>query len=402
MPYYTFVAKDQHGRNYTGNLFGATEQAVFFRLQKLGYVVLSVTERDTDEGIQILPPRITLEDVVLFSRLLSTVIATGLPAVDALAALEEQTENPTFKRTIRKVREDVEKGESLSNAFEKHPKAFPHFFVSMVRSGEAGGNLAEVLDHLADYLEKDHDLRRNIRSAFTYPKFVVTLMIVLTIVLFYKVFPVLAEFYAEAPENVKIPHATKLLMNFSLFIADNWTLVLVVLGTLVASFFVFRMHRATKPIYDRLMITLPVVGPINKRVSITRSVRTLGSMLKCGVPLMTSLESTKNLANNAVIGEDIEKVMESVETGGTISSPLRLSTSFPPIAVYMISVGEHSGRLPELLHGCANALDKEIDHLVKQLLIALEPALIVLIAIMVAFMAIALYLPIFSSITAIQ
>lgn len=402
MPYYNFVAKDQNGRNYRGSLFGATEQAVFFRLQQIGYVVLSVTEkRSANDTFQILPPRVTIEDIALFSRLLATVVEAGLPAVDALAALEEQTENTTFKKIIREVRENVEHGSSLSSAFEKHPKIFPHFFVAMIRSGETGGNLSEVLEYLADYMEKDQELLRGMASAFAYPKFVLIMICMLLVVLFRWVFPVLRNFYAEA-NNMKLPRATKLLMDGCGFIVDNKVPLGVGLAVLVISFFVFKTSKATRPVYDRMVLSLPFIGPINRRLTLGRTVRTLGSMLMCGVPLITSLETTKSLTNNQQVAKDLGEVIKSVETGGTISSPLRMAASFSPLAVYMISVGEHSGRLPDLLNSCADAIDKEIEHLVKQFLLVLEPAMIVMIAIIVGFLAIAIYLPVFSTFTSFQ
>lgn len=402
MPYYNFVAKDHQGRNLAGSLFGATEQAVFFRLQQLGYVVLSVTEKTAKDTFELFPQRVTIEDIVVFSRLMSTVIDTGLPAVDALAALEEQTENTTFRKIIRRIREDVEQGSSLSRAFEKHPKVFPHFFISMVRSGEAGGNLPQVLEHLCVYMEKDQDLKRNLKTAFTYPKFILILMAFLISFLFVKVFPVLRDFYAEAPDKIKIPQATKMLLDGTQFVYDNWKILAMAAAFIVIGFSVFRKHPRTRPIYDEMVMKIPRIGPLNRRIMVTRTIRTLGSMLACGVPLITSLESVKNLTNNYWIDQDLTRVIDSVETGGTVSSPLRLSKSFPPLAIYMIAVGEHSGRLPQLLNGCADAMDKEIDHLIKQLLIALEPAMIVVIAIIVAFLAIALYLPVFSSFTMVS
>lgn len=400
MPYYNFIAKDPNGRNYRGSLFGVTEQAVFFRLQQIGYVVLSVTEKNSpNDAIEILAPKITIEDIALFSRLLATVVDAGLPVVEALAALEEQTENTSFRKVIRKIRYDVEEGTSLSSALHKYPKVFPHFFVSMVLSGEAGGNLPEVLEYLSRYMEKDQQLTRGIRSAFAYPKFVLVLISGLLVVLFRYVFPVLQKFYDDAPGNIRLPRATSLLMSGCSFVSEHSIAIVVSLVVFSLSFLIFKKHDFTKHIYDKMIFSLPLMGPINRRLSLSRTIRTLGSLLHCGVPLISALETTKNLTNNKQVELDLEEVIKSVETGGTISSPLRMSTSFSPLSIYMISVGEHSGRLPELMGSCADAIDKEIDHLVKQLLLILEPALIVLIAIIVAFLAIAIYLPVFSTFT---
>lgn len=394
MPHFQFIAKDQLGRNYSGTLYGATEQAVFFRLQKLGYVVLSVTEKEISEGIVLIHQKITIDDVVVFTKLLSTVISTGLPAVDALAALEEQTENVSFKKVIKQVREEVENGSALSAAFEKHPKVFPHFYISMVKSGEASGNLVQVLDNLTSYLERDTELKRQISSAFTYPKLVLLLAFCAIFVFTFRVIPAFDKIYSQA--DIKLPQSTRMMLGFSNFVLDNWLMCTGALVVAVVGFLLFRVSPSTKPIYDRLRLSVPVLGPINTRIAVSRTIRTLASMLQCGVPAITSLETARNLVDNDCLSRDLQRVIESVEAGGTISSPLRLSRDFSPLVTYMISAGEQNGNLSEMLEGCCNALEREINHLMKKLLLILEPMITVAVALIIGFIAIAMYLPIFN------
>ncbi len=397
MPNYDFVIKDHLGRNYRGTFFGPTEQAVFFRLQKSGFIVISVTEKQEKEGFSLFGQSVTTGEVAIFTKLLATVIRTGLPAQEAIAAIEEQTENRSLRRVIRQVREDIEHGMSMSAAFEKHPKIFPHLFVSMVHSGELSGNISEVLDRIAEYLEKDNDLRRSMKQAFTYPKIIFTIAIGAMIIIMTKVIPAYSKIYAQT--KVKLPVMTSMLMQMSDFFQKHWLPVFAVIGLLVMGFIYLKNSPAGRPVYDMFVMKMPFIGPINNRILISRAVRTLGSMLKSGVPLITSLETVSSIVNNYHIEKDIERILENVEAGNTISSSIRLSKNFLPIVIYMFSSGESSGRLPDLLLSCSDVIEKEIAFLTKRLITILEPMLTIFVALIVAFIAIAMYLPIFNFLT---
>lgn len=392
MPHYNFVAKDQMGRNYRGTLFGPNEQSVFFRIQKIGYVVISVTEKEEKKGPALFAQAITRSDIVIFSKLLGTVISTGLPAVDALAALEEQTENMSLKSVIRVVREDVEHGATLTAAFVKHPKVFPHLFTSMVNSGEISGKIAEVLDRAADYMEKELELRRTISTALIYPKIVLSIAGAAVIPLMMYVVPAIGSLVKET--KFKLPASTRALLAVNAFVNDNRITLAVFFAMLVMGFIFFKYHPSARGRYHALMMKMPLIGPINRRITIARTIRTLGSLLHCGVPLITSIESVKEVVDNEPIERDLDRVIESVEAGGTISSPLRLSRNFPSIAVYMIASGEQTGRLSDMLLMCAQAIEKEIEHLVKRFMVFLEPAITIFAALVVLFFAVAFYLPI--------
>jgi len=397
MPNYDFVIKDHLGRNYRGTFFGPTEQAVFFRLQKSGYIVLSVTEKQEKEGFSLFNQSISQGDIAVFTKLLSTVIKTGLPAQEAIAAIEEQTENRTLRKVIRQVREDIENGMSMSAAFEKHPKTFPHLFVSMVHSGEISGSITEVLDRVAEYLEKDSDLRRSIKQAFTYPKIILTIAVGAMVIIMTKVIPAYTKIYAQT--KVKLPYMTKVLMDISNFLQQHWIPVFAVIGLIIMGFVYLKNSPIGRPYYDMFVMKIPFLGPINRRILVSRTVRTLGSMLKSGVPLITSLETCKSVVNNYHLEKDIESILENVEAGNTISSTIRLSKNFLPVVIYMFSSGESSGRLPDLLLSCSDVIEKEIAFYTKRLITILEPMLTIFVALIVAFIAIAMYLPIFNFLT---
>ncbi len=404
MPHFTFVAKDSHGRNYRGSLYGATEQSVYFRLQKLGYVVLAVTEQtEVSEDAPLLPQRITNEDKVVFAKLLSVVIDAGLPAVDALAALEEQTGNFTLKKVIKKIREDVEHGMSLSSAFEKHPKVFEHYFISMIRSGESAGNLAEVLIRLSTYMEKDHDLRRSLKGAFIYPKIVLTIAAFAVAFLMVFAIPKISKFYESQGgpgSSFQLPKITQIMVNTSNFIAHEWQFdIAIVLGIFAIVYFL-KYTAQGKLITNRLYLKIPIYAQLYKRILVSRFTRTMSSMIYCGVPLLSALDTAKGVLDNHLIELDVDKMIETVETGGNMSSALRLSQYFPPLVVYMISAGEHSGRLADLLGTCSGALEKEIEYYTKRLLLYIEPLVTIFVALVVGFIAIAMYLPIFNIVMA--
>ncbi|HOO57242.1 MAG TPA: type II secretion system F family protein [bacterium] len=398
MPHYDFVARDQLGRNYRGTLYGPSEQSVFFRLQKIGYIVLSVTEKEEKDKIEIFTQNITQADIVIFSRLLGTVVDTGIPLVDALAAIEEQISNTTFRKIIRKVSEDVENGSSLSAAFEKHPHIFPHLFIAMVNSGELSGRLSEVLEKASDYLESDMELRRSISNSFVYPKIVLTIAFVGIIIVMKYFIPAIAGIYAQTPK-LKLPKFTKVLLSTSNYVSDNWIFFLALIAAMIAGYYFFKKSRMTRPYYDALIMSVPIMGTIMKRILIVRSIHTLGSMIECGVPLITALETVKSMTGNIYIEHDLDRVIENVEAGGTISNPLRMSRMFPPIVTYMIAAGEKSGRMHEMLINCTAVLEKEIQFMVKRTMIMLEPAVTIVVALVIAFIAIAIYLPFYQIMT---
>lgn len=399
MPDYDFIATDHQGRNFRGRLSGPTEQLVYNRIQKLGYVVLSITRREKKDSVPFIVTKVTQDDIVIFTKLLAAVLGAGLPVNDALTALEEQIEKYSLKKAIREVRIDVESGMALSNAFAKHTKVFPNIFVSMVRSGEMAGNIAEILDRLSLYLERDQEVRRSTKSAFLYPKVILFIASGAIIYLLRFVVPAFIRVYQQLNMYDKLSWSTKALMNISSFTVDYGLYLVGSIVFIVPLFLWFKSSPATRPIYDRMILAIPFFGKVTSRMSIARTVRSLGSMVESAVPILDALDTSKMVLNNKVIEDDIERVIENVELGGNISTPLRLSRHFPPIVIYMVAAGEHSGRLPHLLQKCADAMEKELEHTSKRLLFVLEIGLIIIVAVVIAFIAIAVYLPMFELIT---
>ena len=394
MPVYDFIAKDHSGRNFRGSLSGTTEQLVYSKLQNLGYVVLSITKVETKDSVPFIIPRVTLDDVVVFAKLFSTVISTGVTVLEALSALEDQTENYSLKIVIREVREDVAAGMSLADAFAHHPKIFPKLFVSMVRSGELGGEIGEVMERLSDYLERDQELRRAVQTTFFYPKVISGLALVAITYLLRVIVPQFQHVFQKMNIMDKLPTITKVIFAVSDFIMAYGIHIIVIAGMLLLLLLWMKSNVAGRALLDRIGMSIPYLGRINARVSMSRMVRSSGSMLECGVPLLDALEISRDILENRVIEEDMDRVVENVELGGNISNPLRTSRHFPPIVLYMVGAGEQSGKLPEMLKKCAEAMDKELKHSLNKVLVILQIGLLIGIAAAIFVIALAVYLPI--------
>lgn len=395
MPIFEFVAQDKQGKNFRGLLTGTNEYFVFYKLQKLGYSVVSINEKSGASREFKLKRKITLDDLVVFTRLFATVTNAGIPLDTSLSALEEQTEHEQLKKVIKGIRTEVERGASLSAAFAKYPKTFPSLYINLIKAGESGEQLDKVLNRLAIYLEKEKETKATIKAAFTYPKIVGLIVSFAMVFLVVQVVPAFQKLYKQL--NIKLPPSTIILLNVSALVHRYWWLILLVAGLLFIAFLKFKTTEYGKKMLDMLLLNLPGgLGKANRRMCISRFTRTLGSMLSCGVPILTSLKTANAIVNNTTLSKEIEKVCRSVEEGGLMSTPLRTSEVFPPVVVYMIAAGEQSGRIPELMEKCADSLDKEVEHLLKRFLTILEPMITVCITFFVGFIAAAVYLPIFS------
>lgn len=394
MAVYDFIAKDHSGRNFRGTLAGVTEQFVYSRLQNLGYVVLSITKIDAKEKPPFIIPRISLDDIVVFNKLFSTVISSGVPVIEALSALEDQIDNWSLKIVIRQVRIDVQSGVSLSDAFAAHPKVFPTLFVSMVRAGEISGDISDVMDRLSDYMEKDQEVRRSVASTFFYPKIVILVAGSAVTYLLRMIVPQFRHIFEKLGLTEKLPMVTKAVLAISGVIVNYGVHIAAVIAALLLVWLWMRSTQTGRALLDHAYMRLPYLGRVNGRIAMSRMVRAAGSMLTTGVPLLDALDISKNILDNKVIEQDVERVIENVELGGDISGPLRTSRHFPPIVIYMVGAGERSGRLAELLSKCADAMDKELKHILNKMLVVLQIGLLILIAAMVMAIALAMYLPI--------
>lgn len=401
MPTFKYVTKDWNSKSVVGKIVADDEAKVIEELRKRNLTIISIDQVKESAGGKkgFSGGKIKEDDLVIFSRQLSTMIDSGIPILQALDALQEQITHPVFKNIIISVRDDIQMGGSLSASFAKHPRAFDTLFINMVKVGETGGVLSQILDRIASYLEKSLRLKRKVQSAMIYPAVVVSMAGIITVLLLVKVVPTFAGIYTSF--NKKLPAMTQLLIDVSNILQHN---LLSVIAVIVVIGFV--LNRAYKTDRGRLMIDsfvlkMPIFGDIIRKVAIARFSRTLSILLQTGVPILESFDIVGKASGNRVIEGVIETVKENVRQGESIAAPLLKSGVFPPMVTRMISIGEKSGQLEKMLTKIADFYDDQVDTAVNGLTSIIEPLIIGVLGIVVGFIVIALFMPIISITTII-
>ncbi|HIJ41233.1 MAG TPA: type II secretion system F family protein [Deltaproteobacteria bacterium] len=401
MPIYTWVAKTKKGRTIKGELDAADDKMARFQLKRRNLTIkkLKPKPKDIFANVSFMQPKITSKDIVIFTRQFSTMIDAGLPIVQGLTILAEQSENSTFKVVLKAIVSDVEGGLSLAEAMEKHPKVFDKLFVHLVAAGEVGGILDVILQRLAAYIEKAQKLKSQIKSAMTYPAVVVAVAIIVISIILIFVIPVFEEMFSSFGAALPVP--TQIVVNMSRFIKGN---ILYMVGAFIALGFLFKRYRKTKSgtkTVDALVLKLPVIGDLLKKAAVARFTRTLGTMISSGVPIISAMEIVAKTSGNAILEEIILEVRSSISEGQTIAEPLSENDIFPRMVVQMISVGEATGALDTMLSKIADFYEDEVDAAVDALTAMLEPLLMVGLGGIVGGLVIAMYLPIFKMAAAI-
>jgi type IV pilus assembly protein PilC len=405
MAVFRYSAKDNTGRLISGVIEADTDAMVVDRLRDMGFFITNlertVERTDVFQSLQGMFG-IGLKDLAIFSRQFATMVSSGLSLVRTLSILEQQTTNKRLKGIIAQVRVDVEAGRPLSDAMGRHPKAFSSLYVNMVKAGETGGVLDEVLERIATYMEKDQALRSKIRSAMVYP-------ILLTGAalggLFFMTIVILPQFenlFRELGGGATLPLPTQIAMAVSVAIRRYWHVGMIGFAVLL---YVLRRYMQTpggRARYDRFKLKMPVLGELNRKIVVARFTRTLGTLIASGVPIMQSLEVVARAIDNVVIGDAVDAVRASIREGQTIAIPLQFSGVFPPMVVQMAKVGEETGALEQMLQKVADFYDVEVETMVASLTSLLEPLLIIFMGVIVGAMVISLYLPIFQLATGVR
>ncbi|MDO8730256.1 MAG: type II secretion system F family protein [Candidatus Omnitrophota bacterium] len=393
MSSFSYAAKLPDGRKVTGSMDAASNKGVIEALHQKGFVVLEVKALAAQRS-SFFSTRVGPDDLAIFSRQMATLVDAGIPIVAGLEAVADQVENPTLRKVILNVKDAVEGGTNLTSAIGRESKVFSPLFVSMVRAGEISGHLAEVLQRLAVYLEKSASLQRKVKSACIYPAIVIGMAVVITGVLVLTVIPAFKEIFSTMGAQLPLP--TRLLLAFSDF---SRRFFLPIVGSLIAGVIVFRRKvLRTKPgrlWFDRLMLRLPIVGVLIRKVAIAKFARTLATLVKSGVQILSALEIVSETAGNRVIADALIQVKNSIREGENIAAPLAASKAFPPMVVRMIAVGEQTGRLDEMLSKVADFYEEQVDASVNGLTSALEPLIICVLGVVVGSIVFAIFLPIF-------
>jgi len=401
MPVFEYTAKNATtGQIMKGSLDVPSRDDLIGHLRKNRLLLVSM--REAPRAIKFTMPGggVSTRDIVIFTRQFATMINSGLPLVQSLTILAAQTENQKLKDVTRAVVFDVEAGNTLADAFAKHPTAFSQLYVNMVAAGEAGGILDTILLRLATFLEKNDKLIRKVKSAMIYPGVILTVAAGAIAILLIFVIPVFQEMFASAA--IELPVPTRIVIGLSEFLQSFWWAVLAVGAALAMALKKFYDTNAGKRRIDGILLQMPVLGDVIRKSAVSRFTRTLGTLISSGVSILDGLEITAKTAGNTIIQDAIMASRSSIAGGDTIAAPLEKSGVFPPMVISMIAVGEQTGGLDEMLSKIADFYDDEVDVAVSGLLSLMEPVMILFLGIVVGGIIVAMYLPIFGMMQAVQ
>ncbi len=395
MPVFVYSGTNRAGARVSGERQAGSKAELQNLLRKEQISIQKLSEKGKEFALPTFGGgRVDTKDLAVFTRQFSVMIDAGLPLVQCLEILASQQENKTFQKILTDVRTSVEGGSTLSAAMRPHSKVFDDLYVNMVEAGETGGILDTILQRLSLYIEKNVKLKRAVKSAMIYPVSVLGIAGLVIFGLMWKVVPIFAQLFLGL--GVDLPVPTKIVMNISNFINSIWGLLMV--GGFVGTFFALRAWYATpggRLALDALMLKLPLLGMLLKKIAVARFTRTLGTLISSGVPILEGLDITARTSGNAIIERALANVRKSVEAGRTLVDPLKECDIFPGMVTQMIGVGEQTGAMDAMLQKIADFYEDEVDAAVKDLLTAMEPLMIVVLGVTVGGIVISMYLPIF-------
>jgi type IV pilus assembly protein PilC len=391
MSVYVWEGRLVDGTVKKGEIEAADKGAVGMMLKRQRIVPTKIKPKPHE--ITLFQKGVKTKDIVVFTRQFATMINAGLPLVQCLDILASQQPNPAFKKVIAQTKQDVESGSTFADALRKHPKVFDSLYVNLVAAGEVGGVLDTVLNRLAVYMEKNENLKNKIKSAMTYPIIVLCVAFAVVAVLMIFVIPTFSDMFKQF--GSALPAPTQLVVNMSNFFRKFWW---AIFGAIVGFVFALKWVRTQKKgryVTDKLFLRLPIFGSLLRKVAVAKFTRTLGTMISSGVPIMDGLDITSRTAGNVIVEEAIMAVRTSISEGKSMSEPLEQTGIFPGMVVQMISVGEATGAMDQMLGKIADFYDEEVDTAVDALTSALEPMLMVFLGGIIGFVVVAMYLPIF-------
>jgi type IV pilus assembly protein PilC len=391
---YAYQARDASGKSVNGLVEAPDQQtAANILISRNLMVVVLKPGSSRKNGIKRQQGRVKSQELVVFTRQLATMMDAGLPLVQSLTALEEQTDSKSFKPILRHITEKVEQGDAFSQALAQHPKVFTKLFVSMVEAGETGGLLAEILDRVASYLEATARLKKKVKSAMSYPTIVCIIALSIALFLIVKVIPIFADIYKDF--GAKLPAPTQVLIRISEIIRGYFLLVIGAAGMLVFAVIKFKRTRRGTEIWDRAKLRLPVFGKLIHKIAMSRFSRTFAALLRSGVPILEVLRIVGQSSGNTMVEHAVEKTAASIERGDNLALALGQHKIFPPMLVRMVSAGEQTGKVDVMLEKISDFYDEEIEATLNGLTALIEPLLIVFLGLVVGSIVICMFLPIF-------
>lgn len=397
---YKWTGKSSQGTTIKGELTAGSKEEVQTYLRRQRIVPTNISPK-TQSLLGSFRGKVKAKDLVIFTRQFATMIGAGLPLVQALDILSKQTENPAFTKIIGDIKNDVEGGSTFADALKKFPRVFSELYTNMVAAGEAGGILDTILVRLATYIEKAQKLLRKVKGAMVYPSVVITVAILVIVIIMVFVVPTFAKMFTQLGGTLPMP--TQIIIKMSNFLGGiGGVIVLASIAGIIIFITQFRRTESGQMITDRILLKMPVIGILFRKVAVAKFTRTLGTLVSSGVPILDGLNITAKTSGNKVIEKAVMNVRQGVSEGKTIAEPLSQSKVFPPMVNQMIAVGESTGALDSMLGKIADFYDDEVDQAVGNLTSMIEPVLMVFLGGTIGFIVVAMYLPIFKLITLVK
>ncbi|MBI2413980.1 MAG: type II secretion system F family protein [Deltaproteobacteria bacterium] len=396
MPSFQYRARDRQGVLVVGNMDAASRTELETSLDKMGLIPISVAAGGRKAALSpfmnaLFKQKVSERDIILFSRQLATLFGAGVPLTRALFTLERQIQSKEFVDIVRRIREDVEGGSSFSGAIAKHPKVFGELYANMIEAGEAGGILDNVLDKLALMFEKNAENRAKVKAATLYPKIVLGAIVIAIVILMNFVIPKFAKLYESF--KVDLPLPTRILIKASNAFTSYWYLAIVIVAAAVLGWRAYIATKNGRRNWDAVRLKVPIFGPLLLKAILSRFSRVLGALYKSGLPILQSLDIVSRAVENTVMALEIKKIEDEVRAGKGLAEPMTKAAHFPPMVVQMVTVGEDTGNLDQMLDKVAEYYDSEVDNTIRNLTTTLEPILLAFIFAIVLFIALAIFLP---------
>jgi type IV pilus assembly protein PilC len=395
MAVYAYKARDYSGNKISGTMEADNERMVVEHLRSHDYIIVEIAEKRVHNFANKLPSfqaKVKAKDLAIFCRQMSTLMNAGVPIVNCIRILQEQTVNPSMKSALKEVVDHLEDGNSLTKSLRAFPKVFPEVFVNMVETGEISGNIDEVMERLAINYEREHNIKEKVKSSMTYPLVILIVAIIGVTAMLIFVIPMLVGMLTE--NGALLPLPTRIVLGASDIVKKFWWFFIMLF---IAAYFAIKqafLKKNIREVYDKTILILPIFGELIKILIISRFARVLGSMVRSGVPIVEALDTVQRTVGNLAVSREIDLAKESILQGKGIAEPLKASKVFPPMVVNMIAVGEESGALDSLLEKVAVFYDREVDNRLERLSALIEPLLIVGLGVILGFMIIAMMLPI--------
>ena len=394
MATYTWKGRSRTGRLQEGMMVAGSKSQAIINLRRQQIMVVSIKEKGREIALPKLRGGVKQKELAVFARQLAFMIDAGLPLNQALEILGMQQDNKAFQKVLFHVRQDVESGLSLTDALRNHPRVFNDLFCNMVSAGESGGIMDTILQRLSVHLEKAIKLKRAIKSAMIYPAVVISVAILVLIIILWKVIPVFGALFSSLGAQLPLP--TRILIQASNFLGNYIVFIIIALALVAITLRYYYGTYNGRRVIDRIMLKIPVMGMLIKKIGIARFCRTLGTLISSGVPILDSMEITAKTAGNSILEDAILRSRKSIEQGKTIAEPLKETELFPPMVTQMIAVGEHTGELDNMVTKVADFYEEEVDNSVANLLSLLEPAMVLFLGATIGSIVVSLYMPIFS------